>query len=63
MGQEELYSKYQSLFREPIEAEAPVSQSVDVLQPKKMVGPVTEEEFDKMFEDILKRQYDTITKR
>lgn len=55
MGQEELYSKYQSLFSIPIEAEAPVSQSVEVLQPKKMVGPVTEEEFDKMFEDILKR--------
>ena len=55
MGQEELYSKYQSLFSEPIQAEAPVSQSVDVLEPKKMCGPVTEEEFDKMFEDILKR--------
>jgi hypothetical protein len=55
MSKEELYTKYQSLFSEPIEAEAPVSQSVEVLQPKKMVGPVTEEEFDKMFEDILKR--------
>ena len=55
MSNEELYSKYQSLFSEPIKAEAPVSQSVDILQPKKMVGPVTEEEFDKMFEDILKR--------
>ena len=55
MSKDELYTKYQSLFSEPIEAEAPVSQSVDVLQPKKMVGPVTEEEFDKMFEDILKK--------
>jgi hypothetical protein len=55
MSKEELYTKYQSLFSEPIEAEAPVSQSVEVLQPKKMCGPVTEEEFDKMFEDILKR--------
>ena len=55
MGQEELYSRYQSLFSQPIEAEAPVSESIQVLQPKKMVGPVTEEEFDKMFEDILKR--------
>ena len=55
MSKEELYNKYQSLFSEPIEAEAPVSQSVEVLQPKKMVGPITEEEFDKMFEDILKR--------
>jgi hypothetical protein len=55
MSNEQLYTKYQSLFSKPIEAEAPVSQSVDILQPKKMVGPITEEEFDKMFEDILKR--------
>jgi hypothetical protein len=55
MSKDELYSKYQSLFSKPIEAEAPVSESIQVLQPKKMVGPVTEEEFDKMFEDILKR--------
>jgi hypothetical protein len=55
MSKDELYSKYQSLFSEPIKAEAPVSESIQILQPKKMVGPVTEEEFDKMFEDILKR--------
>ena len=55
MSKDELYSKYQSLFSQPIEAEAPVSESIQILQPKKMVGPVTEEEFDKMFEDILKR--------
>ena len=57
MVQEELYTKYQSLFSEPIQAEAPVSQSIDVLQPKKMLGSsgIEEEEFDKMFEDILKK--------
>jgi hypothetical protein len=55
MSKDELYSKYQSLFSQPIEAEAPVSESIQILQPKKMVGPVTEEEFDKMFEDIIKR--------
>ncbi len=57
MSKDELYSKYQSLFSEPIQAEAPVSQSVEVLQPKKMLGSsgIAEEEFDKMFEDILKR--------
>jgi uncharacterized membrane protein len=55
MSNEELYTKYQSLFSEPLEAESPVSQSVEVLQPKKMVGHITEEEFDKMFEDILKK--------
>ena len=55
MSKENLYTKYQSLFSEPLEAEAPVSESIEVLQPKKMVGPVTEEEFDKMFEDILNK--------
>ena len=55
MVQEELYSKYQSLFSQPLVAETPVSESIEILQPIKMVGPVTEEEFDKMFEDILKR--------
>ena len=57
MSKDELYSKYQSLFSEPIQAEAPVSQSVEVLHPKKMLGSsgIAEEEFDKMFEDILKR--------
>jgi hypothetical protein len=55
MSKDELYTKYQSLFSEPIQAEAPVSESIEVLQPKKMVGPITEEEFDKMFEDILKK--------
>ena len=57
MSKDELYSKYQFLFSEPIKAEAPVSQSIDVLQPKKMLGSsgIEEEEFDKMFEDILKK--------
>jgi hypothetical protein len=54
---EELKMKFNEFFNQPIEAEAPVSQSVDVLQPKKMLGDsgISEEEFDKMFEDILKR--------
>jgi hypothetical protein len=55
---EQLNKRYQEFFNEPIkeiEAEAPVSESIQILQPKKMCGPVTEEEFDKMFEDILKR--------
>ena len=57
MSKDELYSKYQSLFSEPIKSEAPVSQSVEILQPKKMLGSsgIEEEEFDKMFEDIIKR--------
>ena len=54
---EELKLKFNDFFNEPIKAEAPVSQSVDVLQPKKMLGDsgISEEEFNKMFEDILKK--------
>jgi hypothetical protein len=57
MSNEELYSKYQSLFTKPIEAEAPVSESIEILQPKKMLGEsgISEEEFNKTFEDILKK--------
>ena len=51
---EELTKKYWSLFSEPIEAEAPVSESIKVLQPnKREFKPImTEEEFDKIFGDI-----------
>jgi len=51
---EELNKKYWSLFDEPIEAEAPVSESIKVLQPKKTEFKplMTEEEFDKIFGDI-----------
>ena len=48
---EELNKKYWSLFDEPIEAEAPVSESIQVLQPKtREFKPImSEEEFDKIF--------------
>jgi hypothetical protein len=48
---EELTKKYWSLFSEPIEAEAPVSESIKVLQLKtREFKPImTEEEFDKIF--------------
>jgi hypothetical protein len=50
---EELNKKYWSLFSEPIEAEAPVSESIQVLPPKKEFKPImTVEEFDKIFGDI-----------
>jgi len=61
MNNEQLNKRYQEFFNEPIkeiEAEAPVSQSVDVLHPnKRMLGKsgISEEEFDKMFEEILKK--------
>jgi hypothetical protein len=48
---EELTKKYWSLFSEPIEAEAPVSESIKLLNPQKReFKPImTEEEFDKIF--------------
>jgi hypothetical protein len=48
---EEISKKYWSLFDEPIKAEAPVSESIQILQPnKKEFKPImTEEEFDKIF--------------
>jgi hypothetical protein len=51
MSNEELYGKFKSLFDTPLEAEAPVSESIKVLQPKKReFKPImTEEEFDKVF--------------
>jgi hypothetical protein len=54
---EELNKKYWSLFDEPIEAEAPVSESIQILQPnKREFKPImTEQEFDKVFNDILKQ--------
>ena len=53
---EELNKKYWSLFDTPIEVEAPVSESIKVLQPKtREFKPImTEEEFDKVFNNILK---------
>jgi hypothetical protein len=53
---EELNKKYWSLFDTPIEAEAPVSESIKVLQPKtREFKPImTEEEFNKVFSNILK---------
>ena len=58
---EELAKKYYSLFKEEkagletIEVKMPVSESIKVLQPKREFKPImTEEEFDKVFNDILK---------
>jgi hypothetical protein len=50
---EELTKKYWNLFSEPIEADAPVSESIQILQPKRDFKPImTEEEFNKIFGDI-----------
>jgi hypothetical protein len=47
---EELKMKFNEFFNVPVEAEAPVSQSIDVLQPKKMLGDsgISEEEFKEL---------------
>ena len=38
--------------------QTPISSSINILEPKKMLGTseISEEEFDKMFEDIVKRK-------
>ena len=53
---EELAKKYYSLFKEEkagletIEAKMPVSESINILKPKREFKPImTEEEFDKIF--------------
>jgi len=53
---EELAKKYYSLFKEEkagldsIEVKMPVSESINILKPKREFKPImTEEEFDKVF--------------
>jgi hypothetical protein len=50
---EELAKKYYSLFSEEIKADSPVSESIQLLQPKREFKPImTEEEFNKVFGDM-----------
>jgi len=52
---------FESLFEKYMEAESkietPISASIQVLEPNKMLGKsgISEKEFDKMFEEILKK--------
>jgi len=52
---------FQSLFEKYMEPESkvetPISASIEILQPNKMLGKsgISEEEFDKMFEHIIKK--------
>lgn len=52
---------FKSLFEKYMEPESkvetPTSASIQVLEPNKMLGKsgISEEEFDKMFEHIIKR--------
>ena len=55
MNYPDLFEKY-LISNNKEEIQAPISASIDVLEPKKMLGSsnISEEEFDKMFEDIIK---------
>jgi hypothetical protein len=58
MNNQELFEKYLMTKGKEEEIQIPVSASIDTLVPKKMLGTssISEEEFDKMFEDIIKRK-------
>lgn len=55
MNYPDLFEKY-LISNNKEEIQTPISASIDVLEPKKMLGSsnISEEEFDKMFEDIIK---------
>jgi hypothetical protein len=58
MNNQNLFEKYLMTKSKEEEIQTPISASIDVLVPKKMLGTseISEEEFDKMFEDIVKRK-------
>lgn len=57
MNYPDLFEKY-LVTKNKEEIQTPISASIDFLEPKKMLGSsnISEEEFDKMFEDIVKRK-------
>jgi len=56
MDNQILFEKYLMNKNKEKEIQTPISASIDILEPKKMLGTseISEEEFDKMFEDIIK---------
>ena len=56
MNNQNLFEKYLMNKNKEEEIQTPISASIDIIVPKKMLGTsaISEEEFDKMFEDILK---------
>jgi hypothetical protein len=56
MNNQNLFEKYLMNKNKEEEIQTPISASIDILVPKKMLGTsaISEEEFDKMFEDIVK---------
>ena len=55
MNHQDLFEKYM-LNKKEKEIQTPISASIEILEPKKMLGKsnISEEQFDKMFEEILK---------
>lgn len=56
MNYQSLFEKYLMNKEEGKQIQTPASSSIEILEPKKMLGKsnISEEEFDKMFEEILK---------
>lgn len=57
MNHQDLFEKYMLNKNKEKEIQTPVSSSIQILKPNKMLGKsgISEEEFDKIFEEILKR--------
>jgi len=58
MTNQDLFEKYLMSKEDNTQLQTPVSSSIEILEPNKtMLGKsgISEEEFNKMFEDILKR--------
>ena len=58
MNNQDLFERYLMSKEDDIQVQTPVSSSIQILEPvKPMLGKsgISEEEFDKMFENILKR--------
>ena len=56
MNNQNLFEKYLMNKNKEKEIQTHISASIEILVPKKMLGTstISEEEFDKMFEDIIK---------
>jgi len=58
MNDRALLEKYLMIEGQNKQIQTPISASIQVLEPNKMLGKsgISEEEFDKMFEEILKEK-------
>jgi len=56
MNYQSLFEKYLMTKEENKQIQTPASSSIDILEPKKMLGKsgISEEEFDMIFEEIIK---------